>query len=78
LHLLPALPYAWSTGSITGLRARGGFAVDLKWEKGALTMVTIHSLKGTECLLLYGNKRVEVHLTPGSSVTLDGQLQKRY
>jgi alpha-L-fucosidase 2 len=78
LHLLPALPYAWSTGSITGLRARGGFAVDLKWEKGALTTVTIHSLKGTECLLLYGNKRVEVHLTPGSSVTLDGQLQKRY
>jgi len=43
LHLLPALPKAWSAGSVTGLKGRGGYEVDETWTAGALTAATIHA-----------------------------------
>ena len=43
LALLPALPAAWPTGSIKGLRARGNIMVDLAWNDGTLTTATLVS-----------------------------------
>jgi len=49
IHLLPALPDAWKNGSIKGLKARGGFEVDIKWENGELSKATVKSSIGGNC-----------------------------
>ena len=51
IELLPALPKAWATGRVSGLRARGNFEVNLKWADGALTDVTVIAGAGGRCVL---------------------------
>jgi alpha-L-fucosidase 2 len=74
LDLLPALPSAWPTGSVSGLCARGGVIVDLAWEKGALVEVGLHAIRDTLCHLRYARVQTEHSLTSGQSITLNGML----
>lgn len=68
IELLPALPKAWSHGSIKGMRARGGFDLDFEWSNGRLTSVTVrnHLDQPREAQLRYGNNRWTVKLDGGS------------
>ena len=73
LKLLPALPKAWPNGEITGLRARGGFEVDLKWRDGRLSRAVIRSDRGAPATLRYGTATRAVDLKPGRTLTWDGK-----
>ncbi len=58
IELLPALPDAWSQGSIQGIRAYHGFEIDLAWKHGQLTHAVIRSSLGRECKIRYKNKLI--------------------
>jgi len=70
LHLLPALPATWPNGSLTGLKARGGFVVDIAWKNGVLTTAVIHSLQGQPCRVRYGAVTTELVINKGRSAVL--------
>jgi alpha-L-fucosidase 2 len=73
IELLPTLPQAWPTGSVTGLRARGGFEVDLTWREGRLTGATLRSAKGGTTRLRYAGMTKDVTIPAGGSLTWDGR-----
>lgn len=70
IELLPALPSAWPTGSLQGLRTRGACNVDIAWRDGALDWVRIRGrVAGTRVVRLGARSR-EVRLVPGREVRL--------
>jgi len=75
MHLLPAVPDAWSTGSVHGLRARGGFEVDMTWEQGKLKEAVIHSLNGNDCRIRCGERQAEIKTEPGQKLTFNEYLE---
>lgn len=55
IHLLPALPPTWKEGNIKGLKARGGFTVDMEWKEGKITVANITSPYEQTVEIVYNN-----------------------
>jgi len=77
IELLPALPGQWKTGSVRGLRARGGYEVDIQWDAGRLTRAVIRGVTNAAptCSVRYGQAVKELPLASGRQLVLDGSLQ---
>jgi len=70
IELLPALPHAWPSGSVKGLKARGGFEVDIRWDRGSLSSAMLRSSLGGAYKVRYGEKVVELKAERGKSYEL--------
>jgi alpha-L-fucosidase 2 len=70
LELLPALPSAWKDGFVNGLRARGGFDVDLRWSAGDLVEAVLRSTWGRRCRVRYREQCQEISVARGRSARL--------
>jgi alpha-L-fucosidase 2 len=71
ISLLPALPPGWRSGSVKGLRARGGYEADITWRDGKLTDGVIHSLHGGSVKLRYGSTTKDVKMAEGETYRID-------
>ena len=74
ISLLPALPDAWPAGRITGLRARGGFEVDLVWKDEKLTEATIRADRDGMCGVRYDGRSASVKVEAGKDVRVGADL----
>jgi alpha-L-fucosidase 2 len=76
IELLPALPAEWPVGKISGLRARGGYEIGIKWNNGKLVSASVKNVSGDgQCRIRYGAKVLALDLKPGATKSLNGDLQ---
>ena len=67
IELLPALPKAWHTGSVRGLRARGGISIDMEWTDGKLINASLRADKDTRVAVNFGGSGQTIDLKAGES-----------
>jgi alpha-L-fucosidase 2 len=77
ITLLPALPRQWPAGRLRGVRVRGGAKVDLQWTDGVLSSISLQADHPASYVVRYGGRSVQVSLTPGKTLSLDGALTER-
>ncbi len=68
LHLLPALPAAWPSGQVTGLKARGGYTVDIGWRDGRLSTARVIASDSSDCVLAHAAGRYRVSNAAGEAL----------
>ena len=74
ISLLPALSTSWKDGSVSGLRARGGYEVSMRWADGKLASTEIRSDRDGPCKVRYGDRTLELSLKAGQTARLDASL----
>ena len=74
ISLLPALPVSWKDGSVSGLKARGGYEVSIAWKDGKMTSCEIKSTLGKPFTVRYAGKTRDFSLAAGKSVKLGPEL----
>jgi alpha-L-fucosidase 2 len=72
IHLLPALPSVWSSGSVKGIRARGGWIVNMKWKDGGLIEADLQSTVGGEAVVRWGSKKMTIRAETGATIKVLG------
>jgi len=78
LLLLPALPFKWPTGSVRGLRARGGFTVSIYWQNGRLSSAIVKADREADLTVRYQSVDARMHLRAGVEHTIAvAMLQKQ-
>jgi alpha-L-fucosidase 2 len=70
LHLLPALPSAFPSGKVTGLRARGGIEVGIEWKGGKLVKAVLSAKDAKPVRIRYADKEKEIRLNAGQTVAI--------
>lgn len=77
IELLPALPKCWASGSVKGLRARGGLVVDMEWKDGAMTSATIAAAHDVRLILRAGirTESLFLNLKTGQTTRMNGALK---
>ena len=71
IRLLPALPEAWKNGSVTGLKARGDYAIDMTWKDGELKFCKISAGKSGKLMVYYDGSEMDLDLEIGQSFEIE-------
>jgi alpha-L-fucosidase 2 len=74
IKLLPSLPDGWESGKVSGLRARGGFVLDIEWRYHKLVKAVIRSTGGTIADISFMGRKVRLHVPVNGTLTLNGEL----
>ena len=70
LDILPALPSSWANGSVKGLKAQGNYQVDMIWNDGLISKLTITAAEPGECIIKYKGKELKMNFSKGETKVL--------
>ncbi len=71
IHLLPAIPDAWNSGSVKGICARGGFEVSMVWKNKSVKKLSVLAKSSGKTTLYFGSKKKEINLKKGQVYELN-------
>ncbi len=74
VRLLPALPAAWQSGSVRGLRVRGGASVDVFWDRHGIVRAAVTALADIDITIAYGDRTRSLRLVKGQRAALNSSL----